>query len=129
MMSGNGGRCTKDSAIDGGKIQHLPFQADPLADNFLTCRAGCHDTFRFNAGTAKFLRSALDADDHHAGIFGSVDIKTQTDDGKGNSIKHTSTGSSQSGNVSGKMRWTVPSHGGLTRISHRRDRNPLLFMV
>lgn len=55
-----------------------------------------------NSNTAKhgFELSALDANDKHVGTFSSVDNKTQTDDGKGNYIKHTSVGSSQSGNAS-----------------------------
>ncbi|MEP9409972.1 MAG: hypothetical protein HRF42_00960 [Candidatus Brocadia sp.] len=64
-----------------------------------------------NSNTAKhgFELSALDASDKHAGIFNSVDNKTQTDDGKGNYIKHTSAGSSQSGNASWNVTWTAPS--------------------
>src|SRR5574337_881358 len=64
-----------------------------------------------NSNTAKhgFELSALDANNNHAGTFSSVDNKTQTDDGKGNYIKHTSAGSSQSGNASWNVRWTAPS--------------------
>lgn len=109
------------------------------ADNFLTCRDGCHNSFALNAGGAEFSLSlpgqyspgetvnitvfftqsntakhgfelsALDANNKHAGTFQSVDNKTQTDDGKGNYIKHTSAGSSQSGNASWKVKWTAPS--------------------
>lgn len=108
-------------------------------DDFLTCRDGCHNSFELNAGTAQFSisapgsytkgetvditvffknsdtskhgfeLSALDADDKHVGVFSSVDNKTQTDDGKGNYIKHTAAGSSQSGNASWKVKWTAPS--------------------
>lgn len=118
------------------------------ADDFLTCRDGCHNTFELNAGTAQFSinapgsytygetlditvffnnsdiakhgfeLSALDADDNHVGAFSSVDNKTQTDDGKGNYIKHTSTGSSQSGNASWNVTWTAPS---------REVPNPITF--
>ena len=109
------------------------------ADNFLTCRDGCHDTFELNAGTAKFSvsapenytrgetlditisfdnsdtakhgfeLSALDADNKHVGTFSSVDSKTKTDDGEGDYIKHTSAGSSQSGNASWSVKWTAPA--------------------
>ncbi|TVM03988.1 MAG: hypothetical protein CV087_02010 [Candidatus Brocadia sp. WS118] len=110
------------------------------ADNFLTCRDGCHNSFALNAGSAEFFLSlpgeyssgetvnitvfftqsntakhgfelsALDASDKHAGTFSSVDGKTQTDDGNGNYIKHTSAGSSQSGNAGWKVKWTAPAH-------------------
>ena len=109
------------------------------ADNFLTCRDGCHDTFELNAGTTKFSisapenytrgetlditisfdnsdtakhgfeLSALDADNKHVGTFSSVDSKTKTDDGEGDYIKHTSAGSSQSGNASWSVKWTAPA--------------------
>lgn len=109
------------------------------ADNFLTCRDGCHDSFALNAGAAEFSLSlpaeyspgetvnvtvfftqsntarhgfelsALDASNKHAGTFLSVDNKTQTDDGKGNYIKHTTAGSSQSGNASWKVQWIAPA--------------------
>lgn len=100
---------------------------------------GCHNTFALNSGKATFSisvpdnytlgevvpvtisfnnsntakhgfeLSALDASDKHAGTFSSVDNKTQTDDGKGNYIKHTSAGSSQSGNATWNVTWTAPS--------------------
>ncbi len=109
------------------------------ADNFLTCHDGCHDTFGLNAGTTKFSvsapenytrgetlditisfdnsdtakhgfeLSALDADNKHVGTFSSVDSKTKTDDGEGDYIKHTSAGSSQSGNASWRVKWTAPA--------------------
>lgn len=109
------------------------------ADDFLTCRDGCHNSFALNAGGAEFSLSlpgqyspgetvnitvfftqsntakhgfelsALDANNKHAGSFHRVDNKTQTDDGKGNYIKHTFAGSSQSGNASWKVKWTAPS--------------------
>lgn len=118
------------------------------ADNFLTCRDGCHNTFELNAGTANFSisapenytrgetvditvffnnsdtakhgfeLSALDANDEHVGTFSSVDSKTKTDDGEGNYIKHTSEGSSQSGNASWNVKWTAPA---------REVSNPITF--
>ncbi|MDN3513739.1 MAG: hypothetical protein NG747_05000 [Candidatus Brocadia sp.] len=63
-----------------------------------------------NSSTAKhgFELSALDANDEHVGTFSPVDGKTQTDDRKENYIKHTSTGSNQSGNASWGVTWTAP---------------------
>lgn len=105
----------------------------------MTCRDGCHNTFELNAGTAKFSisapesytrgatvditiffnnsdtakhgfeLSALDADNKHVGMFNSVDSKAKTDDGEGNYIKHTSAGSSQSGNAAWNVKWTAPA--------------------
>ena len=59
-----------------------------------------------NSSTVKhgFELSALDANNNYAGTFSSVDSNTQTSNG--NYIKHTSTGSSQSGNASWSIQWT-----------------------
>ena len=100
---------------------------------------GCHNSFTLNSGSATFSisapdnytlgevvpvtisfsnsktakhgfeLSALDASDEHVGTFSSVDNKTQTTDGKGYYIKHTSTGDSQSGNASFNVTWTAPT--------------------
>lgn len=106
------------------------------ADN-KTCQDDCHSTYELNSGNAKFTisapesfvqgqvvdinisfsdsstakhgfeLSALDAGNNHVGTFSNVDGTTQTTDG--NYIKHTSTGSSQSGNASWGVRWTAPT--------------------
>ena len=100
---------------------------------------GCHNSFTLNSGKATFSisapdnytlgevvpitisfgnsstlkhgfeLSALDAKDNHIGTFSSVagDNKTQTSNG--NYIKHTSAGSSQSGNASWNVQWTAPT--------------------
>ena len=100
---------------------------------------GCHNSFTLNSGPATFSisaadnytlgevvpvtisfsdsktakhgfeLSALDASDEHVGTFSSVDNKTQTTDGKGYYIKHTSTGDNQSGNASFNVTWTAPT--------------------
>lgn len=100
---------------------------------------GCHNTYELNSGEATFSisapgdytlgevvpitiffnnsdtqkhgfeLSALDADNNRAGTFSPVDGLTQTDDGKGYYIKHTATGSRQSGNTSWSVLWTAPS--------------------
>ena len=108
------------------------------ADSLKTCNdVGCHNSYALNSGTATFSiavpssynlgetlnitvsfgssttakhgfeMSALDANNNHAGTFKSVDGNTQTSNG--NYIKHTSAGSSQSGNASWKVQWTAPS--------------------
>jgi len=107
------------------------------ADGLKTCRDGCHSSFTLNSGPAKFSisvpssytsgetlsisisfsdsktlkhgfeLSALDAKSNHVGAFSSVDSKTQTKNG--DYIKHTSAGSSQSGNASWNVQWTAPT--------------------
>lgn len=107
----------------------------------LTCQDGCHDSFALNTGTATFSLSdpgsytlgetlsisisfsnsstakhgfelsALDANNNHVGTFSNVDGNTQTTDGNGNYIKHTSAGSSQSGNAGWNVQWTAPVSG------------------
>ncbi|MBI2470048.1 MAG: hypothetical protein HYV59_02225 [Planctomycetes bacterium] len=66
-----------------------------------------------NSSTAKhgFELSALDTNNNHVGSFSSVegDGNTQTTDG--DYIKHTSAGSSQSGNASWNVNWTAPADG------------------
>jgi hypothetical protein len=64
-----------------------------------------------DSNTAKhgFELSALDAGNSQVGTFSVVDGNTQTSDGK--YIKHTSAGSSQSGNASWNVRWTAPASG------------------
>jgi hypothetical protein len=110
------------------------------ADSLKTCNdTGCHNSFTLNSGKATFSisapdnytlgevvpitisfsnsttakhgfeLSALDANDKHVGTFSSVDGKTQTSNG--NYIKHTSAGSSQSGNASWNVNWTAPAIG------------------
>src|SRR3989339_1438324 len=108
------------------------------ADGFKTCNdTGCHNSFTLNSGSAKFSisvpssytsgetlsisisfsdsktlkhgfeLSALDTKSNHVGAFSSVDSKTQTKNG--DYIKHTSAGSSQSGNASWNVQWTAPT--------------------
>lgn len=107
------------------------------ADSYKTC-IECHDTFELNGGNAGFSintpgsftpgevlsitvsfrnsstskhgfeLSALDASNNHVGTFSTVDGNTQTSNG--NYIKHTLTGSSQSGNASWNVNWTAPSN-------------------
>ncbi len=102
-----------------------------------TCRDDCHSTYELNEGNAKFTisapnsfvqgqvvdinisfsdsstakhgfeLSALDAGNNHVGTFSNIDDTTQTADG--NYIKHTSIGSSQSGNASWSVQWTAPT--------------------
>lgn len=106
-------------------------------DNYKTCRDDCHTSYDLVSGSTKFTisapanyaqgevvdinisfnnsstnkhgfeLSALDAGNNYVGTFSSVDDTTQTADG--NYIKHTSTGSSQSGNASWGVRWTAPT--------------------
>lgn len=108
------------------------------ADGLKTCNdTGCHNSFTLNSGKAKFSisvpgsytlgevlnitvsfsdsntakhgfeLSALDDNDKHVGTFSSADGKTQTSNG--DYIKHTSSGSSQSGNASWNVKWTAPT--------------------
>jgi len=105
------------------------------ADSSKTCNdTGCHNNYALNSGTAAFTisapssytlgealsitvyfskssttkhgfeLSALDINNNNVGTFSSVDSNTQTSNG--NYIKHTSTGSSQSGNASWSIQWT-----------------------
>src|SRR3990172_9532732 len=108
------------------------------ADGLLTCNdTECHNSYPLNSGSAAFSisapgsytlgetlsvsisfdnsstpkhgfeLSALDANNNYAGTFSSVDSNTQTSNG--NYIKHTSAGSSQSGNASWNVQWTAPT--------------------
>lgn len=107
------------------------------ADSGKTCNdTGCHNTYTLNSGAATFSvsapsnytlgnvnvtvsfsnsstakhgfeLSALDAGNNHVGTFSNVDGNTQTSDG--NYIKHTSAGSSQSGNANWNVQWTAPT--------------------
>lgn len=117
------------------------------ADNFKTCKdIGCHNSFALNSGNASFSISApanyslgevvpitisfnnsntakhgfelsvLDANNKHVGTLDNVDNKTQSN--SGSYIKHTSAGSSQSGNASWNAEWTAPSSS---------VRNPVTF--
>ena len=110
------------------------------ADGLQTCNdIGCHNNYALNSGSAAFSisapgnytlgetlsisisfgnsstlkhgfeLSALDANNNYAGTFSSVDSNTQTSNG--NYIKHTSAGSSQSGNASWNVQWTAPTDG------------------
>ncbi|MBM2834571.1 MAG: Reelin protein [Candidatus Brocadiaceae bacterium] len=56
-----------------------------------------------------FELSALDASNNHVGTFSSVDGDGNTQTSDGNYIKHTSAGSSQSGNASWSVQWTAPA--------------------
>lgn len=64
-----------------------------------------------NSSTAKhgFELSALGTNNNHVGTFSSVDGDSNTQTSNGNYIKHTSAGSSQSGNASWNIRWTAPA--------------------
>src|SRR3989339_1504009 len=64
-----------------------------------------------NSSTAKhgFELSALDANNNHVGTFSSVDGDGNTQTSNGDYIKHTSAGSSQSGNASWSVYWTAPT--------------------
>src|SRR3990167_8912878 len=64
-----------------------------------------------NSSTAKhgFELSALDTNNNHVGIFSSVDGDDNTQTSNGDYIKHTSAGSSQSGNASWNVQWTAPT--------------------
>src|SRR3990167_4530757 len=64
-----------------------------------------------NSSTVKhgFELSALDANNNHVGTFSSVDGDGNTQTSNGDYIKHTSAGSSQSGNASWSVYWTAPS--------------------
>lgn len=64
-----------------------------------------------NSSTLKhgFELSALDASNNHIGTFSSVDGDGNTQTSDGNYIKHTSAGSSQSGNASWSVQWTAPA--------------------
>ena len=66
-----------------------------------------------NSSTAKhgFELSALDTNNNHVGTFSSVDGDGNTQTNNGNYIKHTSAGSSQSGNASWNVNWTAPADG------------------
>ena len=66
-----------------------------------------------NSSTLKhgFELSALDASNNHVGTFSSVDGDSNTQTSDGNYIKHTSAGSSQSGNASWNVQWTAPTDG------------------
>src|SRR3989339_1904783 len=108
------------------------------ADSLQTCNdTGCHNNYALNSGSAAFSvsapgsytpgeilsvsiafgnsstakhgfeLSALDTNNNHVGTFSSVDSNTQTSNG--DYIKHTSAGSSQSGNASWSVYWTAPT--------------------
>jgi len=64
-----------------------------------------------NSSTVKhgFELSALDANNNHVGTFSSVDGDGNTQTSNGDYIKHTSAGSSQSGNASWSVYWTAPT--------------------
>ncbi|MBM2834368.1 MAG: Branched-chain amino acid transporter, amino acid-binding protein [Candidatus Brocadiaceae bacterium] len=64
-----------------------------------------------NSSTLKhgFELSALDANNNHVGTFSSVDGDGNTQTSNGDYIKHTSAGSSQSGNASWNVQWTSPT--------------------
>jgi len=110
------------------------------ADGLQTCNdIGCHNNYALNSGSAAFSisapvsytpgetlsvsisfgssstakhgfeLSALDTNNNHVGTFSSVDSNTQTSNG--DYIKHTSAGSSQSGNASWNVQWTAPTDG------------------
>ena len=66
-----------------------------------------------NSSTAKngFELSALDTNNNHVGTFSSVDGDGNTQTNNGDYIKHTSAGSSQSGNASWNVNWTAPADG------------------
>ncbi|HHT9107252.1 MAG TPA: Reeler domain-containing protein [Candidatus Wunengus sp. YC64] len=66
-----------------------------------------------NSSTAKhgFELSALDTSNNHVGTFSSVDGDGNTQTNNGDYIKHTSAGSSQSGNASWNVNWTAPADG------------------
>ena len=113
-----------------------------------TCNDDCHTSYPLNAGTAVFSisgpaiytsgetlnmtvsfgssntakhgfeLSALDANNNHVGTFSNVDSNTQTING--NYIKHTSAGSSQSGNAIWNVQWTAPTS---------EVQNPVTFYV
>ncbi|HJY62819.1 MAG TPA: choice-of-anchor V domain-containing protein [Ignavibacteria bacterium] len=103
-----------------------------------TCNDECHTSYPLNFGTAEFSISApasytsgetlnmivsfgsstttkhgfeltaLDANNSSVGTFSSPDANTQVST---NYIKHTSAGSSQSGNASWNVQWTAPTDG------------------
>lgn len=128
----------RGSTIFGFSAGPLDNRTGSPADSYLTCYDGCHNSFGLNTGKATFSisapssyspgevvditvsftnsttakhgfeLSALDANNSHTGAFGIVDGKTQTGSG-GNYIKHTSAGSSQSGNAQWSVQWTAPS--------------------
>src|SRR3989339_982513 len=66
-----------------------------------------------NSSTAKhgFELSALDTNNNHVGTFSSVNGDGNTQTNNGDYIKHTSAGSSQSGNASWNVNWTAPADG------------------
>ncbi|HHT9113621.1 MAG: hypothetical protein HZA47_04525 [Planctomycetes bacterium] len=66
-----------------------------------------------NSSTAKhgFELSTLDTNNNHVGTFSSVDGDGNTQTNNGDYIKHTSAGSSQSGNASWNVNWTAPADG------------------
>lgn len=66
-----------------------------------------------NSSTAKhgFELSALDTNNNHVGTFSSVDGDGNTQTNNGDYIKHTSAGSSQSGNAGWNVNWTAPADG------------------
>ena len=100
---------------------------------------GCHNNYALNSGSAAFSisapssytlgetlsisisfgnsstlkhgfeLSALDANNNHVGTFSSVDGDGNTQTSNGDYIKHTSAGSSQSGNASWSVYWTAPT--------------------
>ena len=109
------------------------------ADNLQTCNdTGCHNNYESNSGSAVFSISApgsytsgetlnmivsfgssttakhgfeltaLDANNSSVGTFSNPDANTQVST---NYIKHTSAGSSQSGNASWNVQWTAPTDG------------------
>jgi hypothetical protein len=103
--------------------------------------AGCHNNYDLNSGSAAFSvsapgsytpgetlsisisfgnssaakhgfeLSALDTDNNHVGAFSSVEGDANTQTSSGDYIKHTSAGSSQSGNASWNVNWTAPADG------------------
>ncbi|MBM4065431.1 MAG: hypothetical protein FJ266_07285 [Planctomycetes bacterium] len=111
------------------------------ADNLLTCNDGCHNNYDLNSGLAAFSisapasytpgetlsvsvsfgnsstakhgfeLSALDTNNNHVGTFSSVEGDGNTQTNNGDYIKHTSAGSSQSGNASWNVNWTAPADG------------------
>src|SRR3990167_8194730 len=84
------------------------------ADSLQTCNdTGCHNNYALNSSTAKhgFELSALDTNNNHVGTFSSVDGDGNTQTNNGDYIKHTSAGSSQSGNASWNVNWTAPADG------------------
>jgi hypothetical protein len=128
------------STIFGYSSGPLDGRTGSPADSFQTCNdIGCHNSYSLNSGTALFSLSApssytlgetlsisisfgisntakhgfelsaLDTNNNHVGTFSNVDSNTQTSNG--DYIKHTSAGSSQSGNASWNVQWTAPTDG------------------